>query len=334
MAGVRSTFRFDCAGLSGDEAFEAWRQIMARMFHIDRSRTVDGIPRGGASLLLLDDILANGSFFNAQRLTRDHRRIESTPDHLVVQLYLTGGFVGTIGGEVARIARGQIAVCDLRRPLDVEAMRSNTIGFSVPRHLLESIDLDCLPSRLDPKRERLLAARIARLHQQVAEPSNCRTEEITSGLVGALHYLFDLSSPSDILERRELDEDRKSVAEDVIATMLAVPGLKPGTIADRLAMSRATLFRLFEPTGGVMQRVWAMRLEAVKAALAQLAERRTLARLAADHGFKSTAHLSRSFRARYGVSPTDWRAQQVDHQRDDWQTGSIRVNAWWHALGR
>ncbi|MCX8252713.1 MAG: hypothetical protein OTI36_01885 [Beijerinckiaceae bacterium] len=46
-----------------------------------------------------------------------------------------------------------------------------------------------------------------------------------------------------------------------------------------------------------------MRLEAVRAALDQPMEPRTLARLAADHEFKSTAHLSRSFRAHYGVSP-------------------------------
>jgi len=40
-------FRFSASGLVPDEGFEAWREIMARMFHIDRCRAVvwmDNIP--------------------------------------------------------------------------------------------------------------------------------------------------------------------------------------------------------------------------------------------------------------------------------------------------
>jgi len=38
-------FRFSASGLVPDEGFEAWREIMARMFHIDRR---DRPERGGA----------------------------------------------------------------------------------------------------------------------------------------------------------------------------------------------------------------------------------------------------------------------------------------------
>ena len=314
--------------LAEDEAFEAWRQVMARMFHIDRTRAADVLPRGGATSFLVGDLMMNRSVFNAQRITRERRRIEATPDHLVLQLYLSGGYAGEIGGERVRISRGQIAVCDLRRPLDVEAVMSSTMGLSLPRSLLDGVDLEELPSRLDLTRERLLAVRMTALHQRLPKLAPSEVPAVTTELIEAMRRLFDPSSAADVLEARELDADHRAIAEQVIAGMLALPGLTPMMIAERLHVSRASVYRLFAPTGGVMQHVWTMRLEAVRVALDQPAEPRTLSRLASDHGFKSAAHLSRSFRARYGTAPRDWRAQKELQSKRDWRPGLGRLDAW------
>lgn len=334
MTGALPAFRFNTSGMPGDEAFEAWRQIMARMFHIDRARVVQTGPRGGVSASLVGDLLANRSVFNAQTLTRDRHRIEATPDHLVLQLYLSGGFAGEIGGEPIRVARGQIAVCDLRRPLAVEAMTSNTIGLSVPRALLHGIDLDSHPARLEPARERLLAARLTALHRRLPKLAAAEMPGVTTELVDVLRHLFDRSATADVFKARAFDADRLSRIEARVAELMALPDLSPATLAERLSMSRATLYRLLSPSGGVMEYVWTMRLEAVRSALDQPAEPRTLARLAFDHGFKSAAHLSRSFRAHFGIAPRDWRARASATFHEDWQAGSARLNGWWRALGR
>jgi hypothetical protein len=60
-------FRFSASGLVPDEGFEAWREIMARMFHIDRTRVAGDLPRGGMSATVLGDVMVNRSIFNAQR---------------------------------------------------------------------------------------------------------------------------------------------------------------------------------------------------------------------------------------------------------------------------
>ena len=328
------TFRFSGSGLPAGEAFEAWRQIMARMFDIDRAPVADGPPSGGVSSFLVGDIIANRSVFNAQRLTRERRRIEATPDHLVLQLYGSGGFSGEIGGEPYKVSRGQIAICDLRRPLDVQAVTSDTIGLSIPRRLLDGVDLASLPPRLDPSRERLLAARMTMLHRRLPALVLPDIPAVTADLVAGLRRLLDLSTTTDVLDARELDGDLLILAEQVIGGTLAAPDLSPATIAERLQVSRATLYRVFAPLGGVMERVWTMRLEAVRAALEQPAEPRNLTRLATDHGFKTAAHLSHSFRASYGSAPRDWRAQRAATAREDWRAGSARLNAWWHDLGR
>ena len=327
-------FRFSASGLAPEEGFEAWREIMARMFHIDRTRAAGGLPHGGMSAVVLGEVMANRSIFNAQRLSRDDRRISATPDHLLLQLYRSGGFSGEMNGAPVRIARGQIAICDLRRPLDVQAITSDTIGLTVPRHLLENVDLSRLPPRLDPARERLLAARMTAIHNSLPKIATAETAAITADLVAALRCLFDPSASTDMLEAPALDADLLSLAERIIAGALASPDLSPAAIAERLQISRATLYRIFAPFGGVMQRVWDMRLEAVRAALDQPSEPRTLTRLAEDCGFSTASHLSRAFRTRFGTTPRDWRRQQALNSRAAWQAESARLNAVWRELGR
>ena len=77
-----------------------------------------------------------------------------------------------------------------------------------------------------------------------------------------------------------------------------------------MRVSRATLYRLFEPEGGVMHFVQGERLGAVRDALADPLETRTLGRLAETFGFGSPSQLSRSFRNRYGVPPQAWRGER------------------------
>jgi AraC-like DNA-binding protein len=327
-------FRFSASGLVPDEGFAAWREIMARMFHIDRTRAAGGLPRGGMSATVLGDVMVNRSIFNAQRLSRDPRRIAGTPDHLVLQFYRSGGFSGEMNGAPVRIARGHIAICDLRRPLDVQAITSDTIGLTVPRRLLEGVDLSRLPPRLDAARERLLAARMTALHYRLPKLGCAETPALTADLLAALRCLFDPSASTDVLEAPALDADLLSLAERIIAGALASPDLSPSMIAERLQVSRATLYRIFAPFGGVMQHVWDMRLQAVRAALDQPSEPRTLTRLAEDCGFRTASHLSRAFRAQFGAAPRDWRRQQAVNSRADWQAESGRLNAFWRELGR
>ena len=57
------------------------------------------------------------------------------------------------------------------------------------------------------------------------------------------------------------------------------------------------------------------RLEAVRAALADPMETRTLGGLAKVFAFSSASQLSRSFRNRYGTAPEAWRAEhRVAHR--------------------
>ena len=304
------------------------------MFLVEKFDPAGSLPRGGMSAYALGDLLANRSTFNVQRLTRDTRRADATPDHLVLQLYRSGGFSGEIGHAPVRIMRGQVSVCDLRRPIAVQVLPSDTLGLTVPRQLLGDRIVDRLTARLDPPRERRLAARIAALHWRLPVITEAALPRMTADLLAALRCLFDASAASEVLDAPELDADLVTLAERLIAGTIADLDLSPTTIAERLNVSRATLYRAFAPLGGVMAHVWAMRLDAVRAALDQPPERLTLARLAANHGFKTISHLSRSFRTRYGASPREWRAALADQVSGERRADLARLDLAWKALTR
>ncbi|MDX2823580.1 helix-turn-helix domain-containing protein [Streptomyces ipomoeae] len=95
-----------------------------------------------------------------------------------------------------------------------------------------------------------------------------------------------------------------------IDEQLADPELSPARIARAHHISLRYLHKLFQAEGTTVGR-WILRrrLEACRRDLRHRQTRGlTIAAVAHLHGFASAAHFSRSFRAFYGVSPSEWRA--------------------------
>ena len=82
------------------------------------------------------------------------------------------------------------------------------------------------------------------------------------------------------------------------------PNLTPAGFEAHLAVSRSSLYRLFEPHGGVGAVVLRRRLDrSMKAMLTTVNSGLSLRKIAADYGFRGETHFSRAFRARFGITP-------------------------------
>jgi AraC-like DNA-binding protein len=75
-----------------------------------------------------------------------------------------------------------------------------------------------------------------------------------------------------------------------------------------LGVSRRTLYRLFEPLGGVHAYIRERRLDNICRVLRSGVDPRPISEIAAQHRFKNRAVFWRAFRSRYGVTPADVRA--------------------------
>jgi AraC-like DNA-binding protein len=93
---------------------------------------------------------------------------------------------------------------------------------------------------------------------------------------------------------------------------LADPDLSVEMIASAMKCSRRYVHKVFEGGETVSQYIWTQRLEGCRLRLSD-AECRpgTLTELAFEFGFRSSAHFSRAFRAKHGVTPSQFRAEAL-----------------------
>ena len=124
-------------------------------------------------------------------------------------------------------------------------------------------------------------------------------------------------------------------AEDALVTFLRVrrfvdsnlgsTKLDTAMIARAFGLSRASLYRLFEPCGGVATYLRKARLSRARRLLAspQLADHR-IADIAHQAGFRSATVFNRLFRSEFGATPSEARARSLRGPRETkaWTTSA------------
>jgi AraC-like DNA-binding protein len=96
--------------------------------------------------------------------------------------------------------------------------------------------------------------------------------------------------------------------EQFIDQRLGDPALGASQIQAEMGLSRSSVYRLFEPTHGVARYIKMRRLARIRSILLENRDTRTLAGLAADFGFQSSAHFSREFHRQFGCAPSELRS--------------------------
>lgn len=99
---------------------------------------------------------------------------------------------------------------------------------------------------------------------------------------------------------------------DCIDANLLQPDLSPDLIARDLGMSRATLYRVAQPLGGIQCFVRNRRLEYAFALIkSDAAAVRSISALAYDLGFGSENTFRRTFKDMFGINPSSARANAL-----------------------
>lgn len=92
------------------------------------------------------------------------------------------------------------------------------------------------------------------------------------------------------------------------------PRLSPSDILKTFKLSRPTLYRIFEPEGGLATYIRNRRLHAAATELASLPQLSVMT-IADDFGFTSPSDFTRAFRRAYGIAPQDFRALGMEALR-------------------
>jgi AraC-like DNA-binding protein len=239
---------------------------------------------------------------------RSARQIRKAPcDHLYVLSTTSGGQDLAYGDLRVSPRRGSATLIDLGRPHINAAQESSGRGLMITRPVFDAARLDDLHGAVvQGARQRVLDDYIAWLLGALPRApltAVARTEEAVAAVVLAC---FDPASPIEDPAREVLGGLALARARRFIDDHAAEP-LEIGAVAAAACVSRATLYRLFQPFGGVSTYIWRARLELARRRLSDPSLRETIGAIAGDVGFESGAHFSRRFLEAYGFSPRNLR---------------------------
>jgi AraC-like DNA-binding protein len=241
-------------------------------------------------------------------MERGAREIALGQRQIMLMALVDGAVDGTADGKDFAFRAGDVAVFDYGR-----GYRSTTTDFDAIATMCDRERLPAVFNLPEAHGAVLPAASAAArlLHRQALALFETAGDLSLAEAAGAVDGVFVTAGAA--LTALLADSRAASFGSDValieqalrvIDNNLPTPNLTPLRVAAVLGWSRSTLYRVLEPLGGVGSVVRQRRLAgAARAIMAQPQARLSLRKLAAEHGFASEGHLTRAFRARFGVTP-------------------------------
>jgi AraC-like DNA-binding protein len=307
------------------ERLAAWRELVNRVFlplAITPLQAMAQAAEFGASVTGRDwgelrVWRVTATPMSAQRTER-HIRLAARDDYLLA-LHISGTAAGAQDGRQVILGPGDFALFDPTRPYSIAFRGAGTfehVIYQVPR---ASLDARWQAGRLTAfgvpaasSAGRLVSPYLQALARPADPPDDLPAQAFTEVAldlaVSALRATAGTSSHPD-LRGHSLIAELKRYA----LAHLGDPALSPATAARASYVSVRQLHRLFAHEG-VSFAAWfrEQRLRRCRDDLTnpQLAHR-AISEIAARWGFRSAAHFTRAFHARYGITPAELRRQAL-----------------------
>lgn len=310
--------RIDTSDFPSETRFEAWRAAAYSIVTLEAPGQDDALIEGTKRLVRG----ASGTFStyegSAHRTVFSRAASRAGAMDSVVLSFMTEGTLGLespCGASLSPPA-GCLAVYDTVRPMRYHWGTGKEICVLLPRGPALAAMGGDLPGLLVPLDPWPLGAFVRQQMLVLDRFADTMTPEEMAVALDALSDLAFLLLRKIGIERhgRARDDadgtDRlHEAARHYIRAHYHVIGLSPEMIAHALGCSRANLYRAFARNGAtIMETVREIRLSAARRLVAGEGER-SIASIAHGCGFADASAFGRLFRARFGVTPRDWRAR-------------------------
>jgi AraC-like DNA-binding protein len=244
------------------------------------------------------------------RIARTRRDVAHAPsDHYALFLQLSGQTISVVGEEVMKLDPGDIGFC-VDVPYQGEYAGRCAIAM-VPRAMIER-RAPWLRGR--PRGGKLASnarfADLVRLHMmELSADAAPLGESETSLLADSLCNLWALTAADGIASRRLEPELQLEALLAFCRQNLHDEALSPQRAADHLGISIRTLHSRFQRIGQTFGQ-WLLenRLQGCGNALRDPKQQMlNISEIAYRWGFNDLSYFNRTFRARFDMTPSDWR---------------------------
>lgn len=247
---------FDARDLPDHERFAVWRDSVLPLFEPRlEQRPSEGFFARVDGFNLRRLFICVTEFSSQRYLRRDGHRADGGADHLLIQMYLTGGYVGHNGHRPVRVGPGDISLLDLGYSLETHAERSRALSLVIPRELLFSFmpPANALVGCVIPAGSAvgtILGHHLLGMWNSLQRASADEDERITRAVLGAVAGAFSGYGSGQPRERLSDGHVLDAICA-YIERNLSAENLTPEHLCRTFACSRARLYRLFQPLGGV-----------------------------------------------------------------------------------
>jgi len=316
------TVRLDPSAIPPGESFGAWREATAPMF--DTRPLVDARSASVACTARhVDDLVLCRVHFAAQVFRRGRRHLASgESDGVLIQLYTKGSLCGDVDGDPLLMAPDRITFHDFSLPYTGYAENSASLGIVIPRHRVTAHDR--IRARrpmfgwpLTSAKGQLLASALRALWLGLPRAKAEDARPLAAGFVGLVNGLLATEPSPD--EAKAVAQATARAMKEYLRANLHRLDIGPDDLCRRFRCSRTTVYRLFQPVGGVRRFLIDERLKRCLIALTEAAPAQGLRvrDVAAAWGFDDPSHFSRRFTRAFGLAPSEAQALNRDPAASD-----------------
>lgn len=327
--------------IPGDDGLKAYAEAIDPIFDVGVTQAGEG-TQGWIKTYQIGSLLVGQAFMTGGHFvySRDQRKVAALGlDVILVQVIEKGGDLRFAGAEGVPGRPGDVCVVDMMRTFRSETSDCTNLNLALPRNLLplSAQELDGLHGVVLPGHT--VAGQMMAQHIRLlwGLASGLSADEIPVVTRATLELLTALSAPyrgsggpDGHLHSVQLMRVRRH-----IEARLGDGGLGPARLCRDFGLSRASLYRLFTPLGGVSDYIRERRLQQAFTQLADPALRhKTMGQVAQDNGFTGWAVFARAFRSRFQMTPGEVRELGPEAVTRRVQTGAPQLPDWLRQMDR
>lgn len=307
---------FDTSELPVGEQFKCWCESFSDLFTIERSGNSQSAFRSR-------QMIANFGSMALCILHTENTRIECLQsdvvdqlDHWVIVINPRGRVVTSLPDCILTCPSGMPQVFRLNRRWSITSAGHEIIMLFVPRSwsavsvALEGIQFPPIQNEMG----QLLSEHLIALSRHLAVVKAASVHdmvELTRDIIFECAAGQARESCSAILNNRMILFEK---TRRLIQSRLLDCGLCAQVLQRELGLSRSSLYRLFEPYGGVQRYIQHRRLIDAHAALSDPDDHRPIFEIAEERGYNDGSEFSRAFKKQFGYSP---RVVRDRHHKSD-----------------
>lgn len=316
---------FSSEGLSHDDGFAIWSESVSPLFNPSIKdeqepffSRVEAIDLG--NLVMASSHITRQQFHRHRQLTR-----KDQADHLLLQLYLKGGYYGHNGKNKVAVQANDISLLDLGQEMHTQCETSHSLSVIIPRDVwFAHGGKTAIPCGLTLKGNTAIGHVLGE-HMKSVWAATQKAQQHEASILGKT--LLSVAQHCLATECETYKENNNKVVvkkatlnsiQRYIQANLTKSTLSPKSICHAFNCSRSYLYRLFEPLDGVAAYIQQQRLEqCYQALISPKHKHRQIAEIAFHWGFNNQSHFSRLFRKAYGMSPKQARVLGEEFKRQE-----------------